>query len=132
MERDVLVPARDLKSIAEAPLRQSFAFDGSTDDEGRRSETVDGEAELSAAPLGEGVFKVSLVVRNRTSLENAAQRTGMKHCCDPWFPCTAFSRLRAANLSRRSILRSSSRPPSANAGTSARGRCWPETRDNGT
>lgn len=75
MERGVLVPACKLKSIAEAPLRHSFAFGGSTDDEGRRSETVDGEAELSAAPLGEGVFKVSLVVRNRTSLENAAQRT---------------------------------------------------------
>jgi hypothetical protein len=75
LERDVLLPACDLQTIAREPLRHPFAFSGATDDEGRRSETIEAEVELSAAPLGESVYKVSLVIRNRTNLENAAQRT---------------------------------------------------------
>jgi hypothetical protein len=75
LERGVLLPACDLQSMAAIPFTHRFTFEGAKDAEGRCSEAIEAEAELSAVPFDTRIFKVSLVVRNRTSLENAAQRT---------------------------------------------------------
>jgi hydrogenase maturation protease len=62
VERAVCTGAAGLPSLEVRPLRQRFDFEG-----------VEGELELRSKRLTDGCFKVTLVVRNLTSLANAAE-----------------------------------------------------------
>jgi hydrogenase maturation protease len=70
-EREAAAPACILESIAERPYRQAFTFHGVEDTEGRRSQTVRGELELTALLLDKGLFRVALKIRNLTKLVDA-------------------------------------------------------------
>jgi hypothetical protein len=59
-ERDVTTEACELQSILGRPLRLPFTFC----DNGPSSELLEGELELGALQLDEGVFKVTLKIRN--------------------------------------------------------------------
>ena len=62
VERAVCTGGAGLFSLEKGPLRQRFDFEG-----------VEGELELRSKRLTDGCFKVTLVVRNLTSLANAAE-----------------------------------------------------------
>jgi len=62
VERTVCTGAAGLPSLEVRPLRQRFHF-----------ESVEGELELRSKRLTDGCFKITLVVRNLTSLANAAE-----------------------------------------------------------
>jgi hypothetical protein len=62
MERAVRTLACGLRSLEERPLRQTFHFEG-----------LEGELELRSKALGDGCFKITLVVRNSAVLTNAGQ-----------------------------------------------------------
>jgi hydrogenase maturation protease len=53
VERTVSLPAANLSSLEAQPLRQHFRFAG-----------IEGEAELKSQPIGEGCFKITLMIRN--------------------------------------------------------------------
>jgi hydrogenase maturation protease len=60
IDRAISSPLVTLGALVDQPFRQSFAF-----------EALRGEFELSALELGEGLFKVSLAIRNLSNLESA-------------------------------------------------------------
>jgi hypothetical protein len=74
-EREVPTAACSLESIVLRPYRKEFVFDGVADAEGRQSQTLRGEVELSALPTDESLFRVTLNVRNVAKLEGAADLT---------------------------------------------------------
>jgi hypothetical protein len=74
-ERAVSLPPCTIESIASKPFRHRFTFTGATDVDGRHSQTLEGEAELGAHSLGEGLFKVFLIVRNIAGFEDAESRS---------------------------------------------------------
>lgn len=53
VERAVSLPAASLSSLEAQPLRQHFRFEG-----------VQGEADLQSRQIGEGCFKITLMIRN--------------------------------------------------------------------
>jgi hypothetical protein len=70
-ERDVSTPACTLESLAAQPFRLRFTFQGAQDAEERSLERLDGELELSASQLAEGLFSLRLNVRNLGRLEGS-------------------------------------------------------------
>jgi hypothetical protein len=62
IERAIRTPACGLPSLETRPLRQRFHF-----------ENIEGELELRAKQLGDGSFKLTLVVRNLTDLSDAQE-----------------------------------------------------------
>lgn len=62
MERIVETPACGLTSLEVQPLRQRFHFDN-----------VEGELDLRSKHLGNGCFRITLVIRNLTSLADAEE-----------------------------------------------------------
>lgn len=63
-ERDVHAPACALESLRVQPFRRRFSFECD-------EETLEGELELRAAQLEEGLFRVTLNVRNLATLDDA-------------------------------------------------------------
>jgi hypothetical protein len=59
-EREVRMPTRVLATIASGSIQQKFTFDGG----------LEGELELSASPVDEQLFKVTLNIRNRAKLNH--------------------------------------------------------------
>jgi hypothetical protein len=76
-ERDVTTPANTLESLAVRPHRRAFMMMYSVDAEGRVSQTIHGELELTAARCENvtELFKLTLHVRNLVSLKDAATLT---------------------------------------------------------
>ncbi|MGC1448432.1 MAG: hypothetical protein WA830_00205 [Candidatus Sulfotelmatobacter sp.] len=84
VERAVSIPACTLERLCWEKVRHAFAFPYQTQvnshHEGRevvasvwrRQEAVEGTVEVSAERVGEGLFKVSIVVRNLAPLETPA------------------------------------------------------------
>lgn len=62
IERAVRTLACGLRSLDVRPLRQEFHFEG-----------LEGELELRSKALGDGCFKITLIVRNLATLINAAE-----------------------------------------------------------
>jgi hypothetical protein len=60
LERDVTTAALHLQSICSQPLLQEFIFDG--------PEALEGELELGAIRLHDGLYRVTLSIRNRATL----------------------------------------------------------------
>jgi hydrogenase maturation protease len=87
-EREVAVGECELGSLLEAPHRQAFALPrrhwrepitgegaaGGVLD--REQHELSGAVELSAARVGEGLYKLAVIVRNLTALDAAADRDG--------------------------------------------------------
>jgi hydrogenase maturation protease len=71
LEREVCVETCTLESLSERALTRRFAFAGTEDADGRRTESIDGQAELHALQLDQNLYKVSLSVQNLALLENA-------------------------------------------------------------
>ncbi len=73
MEREVHFLPISIGSIMARADQQIFAFRGVRDAEGRESETITGELELSARQIATGIFRLTLRIRNLTYLEDARQ-----------------------------------------------------------
>ena len=84
-ERSIDSGWRDIATLAEAPLETLFALSATRgcelirDDRGRavgalarREEALEGAVEIAAAPAGEGAFKISVRIFNRTPVTAAA------------------------------------------------------------
>jgi len=71
IEREVDSPVCSLESVLEQSLLQSFTLDASSGDDAPRTEQIQGELELGASRLGEGVYRLTFRVRNRSILEGA-------------------------------------------------------------
>jgi hydrogenase maturation protease len=71
-EREVCTPSFGLESIRRAH-RQSFEFDAAPNAAGQRVERLEGELELESTRLDEGLFKITLQVRNRACHGESAE-----------------------------------------------------------
>lgn len=60
-ERDVSLPACALESVLARPMLQEFRFDNA----------IQGDLELSASRLDEGLFRITLSIRNHAALDDA-------------------------------------------------------------
>jgi len=83
LEREVIVPSARLADLLAAPVHQNFVYasgrelEAVKDDGGtiaafivREREEIRGRIELSADKVGEGIFKITVVISNQTPLEN--------------------------------------------------------------
>lgn len=73
IECHVSTAACGLKSIQSLPLRQPFVFDGAIDSQGRRTERLEGELDLESTKLDDGLYKLTLRVRNQGTLDDPSQ-----------------------------------------------------------
>lgn len=94
-EREVVVPARNLEALARQSIVHNFNFPTETkveplrDSEGlvqgivvRKSNAIHGDVEVSAAHLVEGVFKITIRIRNTTpftAAANTVRETALLH-----------------------------------------------------
>lgn len=72
LERDVCLFSRTLDSLIASPSCERFLYGRVLDEAGRKSETIVGQIELHASQIQEGLFKLSLIIRNETRLEAAS------------------------------------------------------------
>ncbi len=70
IERDVSTLGCSLESIARRPLRQRLMFHAGADSGDLRTERTEGELDLRAARLDEGLYRISLHIHNCSILEN--------------------------------------------------------------
>jgi hydrogenase maturation protease len=63
LDRAVLTPACGVRALAKQSLRQGILLEGETTEQ-YHSESLEGELELSAASISEGLYRVTLRVRN--------------------------------------------------------------------
>jgi hypothetical protein len=86
VEREVIVPARNIEALGDTPLTEAFAFPAGKQFESlresdgriagilvRERNALAGEVEVAAARQSDGVFKVRVRVRNTTPLEITKQ-----------------------------------------------------------
>jgi len=84
VEREVIVPVCNVQALSHAPLTQPFAFSAEKQFEPLRESSGEivgvlvrkrnallGEVEAAATPQGDGVFKVTVRIRNTTPFEAA-------------------------------------------------------------
>ncbi len=71
IERDVSTPACRLESMLDGSFRQAFLFDAAIQADGGNIERLEGELNLRASRLDEDLYRISLVVRNASILEDA-------------------------------------------------------------
>jgi hypothetical protein len=63
LDRAVSTPVCELRALAAQPFRKRILFEGESA-AGYRSESVEGELELSASQIGEGLYRVTLRISN--------------------------------------------------------------------
>jgi hypothetical protein len=140
-EREVALDGLQLKDLLDRLCRQAFTFRGRSwleplpESDGkvvgvlaREQQTVEGEIEAAAAAVGEGLFRLTLRVLNRTLLDDASHANR-----DEVLLRTLVSTAsRAASSCRRWSRRTNGAKAPPRAVTSASGRCWPVTREGRT
>jgi hydrogenase maturation protease len=88
VERDVSAPPLNLNDLVNGARQLDFAFPSSREVESlreasgklvgvivRKQEAIEGTLEIAARPVGDNLFKVTVRIRNRTTLERAASKS---------------------------------------------------------